>query len=277
MKSKLQHPRTQLSTDSSKNEVSTLTTGSKALDALFGGPGLLTGQTYEIFGPEGAGKSTLLHQLACTAFLPPNRGGLAAGSIYIDAEGTFSLCHIRELAGRFRIDPDALVRRIVKATPWTSDKLLEICEEELVAKAAVVGARLICLDSIFTQFSAEYGQELALRPERDQKVRRVLIALQRVAAQVDGVAIYSNGLEPISEWQSSRHPWNAAVLNGIQRIGIWPQHDRAQSRLFKRMEGSRPVQECQVRYGALGFTDPPRVRRPKTASDNNECHGKALQ
>ena len=257
---------------SKKKGVSTLTTGSKALDALFGGPGLLTGQTYEIFGPEGAGKSTLLHQLACTAFLPASRDGLAAGTIYIDAEGTFSLRHLREIAGRFRIDPDALARRIVKATPWTSDKLLEICEEELVAKVAIVGARLICLDSIFTHFSAEYGQELALRPERDQKVRRVLVALQRVAAQVDGVAIYTNGLEPISEWQSSRHPWNAAVLNGIQRISIWPQHDPAQSRLFKRMEASLPVQECQVRYGALGFTDPPRTRKTKLSYNNSNRH-----
>jgi len=250
------------------NSAASLTTGSKVLNALFGGPGLLTGQTYELYGPEGAGKSTLLHQLVCTAFLPPSRGGLAAGSIYIDAEGTFSPRHLREHAGRFRIDPDALVRRVLKATPVTVDILLEICENQLESKAVQVGARLLCLDSIGTHFRAEYGEEVYCMQERDQKVRRVLAALQRVATRVNGVAIYTNSLAPVSQWQGSRRPWNATVLNGVQRISVWVQQDPAKSRLFQRMEGSTPsVHECQVRLGDLGFTDPPPPRARKGPLD----------
>jgi len=169
-----------------------LTTGTKGLDRILGGKGFETQKVYEIYGPEGTGKSTLLHQLACTAFLPPDKGGLGASTIYVDAEGSFSLNRLQEMAPRFGLDPDELARNVTKAAPPNSDILLYICEVELPKMTQQTGARLFCLDSIATHFRTEYGSERQLVPERQQKAGKIIHALKRIAQVTNGVAILTN-------------------------------------------------------------------------------------
>jgi len=170
-----------------------LTTSCKDLDGiLYVGKGFQTQKLYEIYGPEGTGKSTLLHQLVCTAYLPPDKGGLGSSAIYIDTEGSFSVQKIEEIAPRFGIDPAEITRSIIKSSPPTSDVLLYLCETELEKIASETGARLFCLDSLATHFRSEYGTERQCIPERQQRANKVLHALKRVAAARNGVAIYTN-------------------------------------------------------------------------------------
>src|SRR3989344_5304612 len=51
-----------------------LTTGSKNIDALFGG-GVETGSITETFGAFGSGKTSIAHQLAVNVQLPEEKGG----------------------------------------------------------------------------------------------------------------------------------------------------------------------------------------------------------
>lgn len=169
-----------------------LTTGTKALNDILGGQGFETQKVYEIYGPEGTGKSTLLHQLICTAFLPPDQGGLGAGSIFIDTEGTFSIKRIREFAVRFGIDPDEVTKNVVRSNPPTSDTMLFIAEQQLEKMADKVNARLFLVDSIATHFRSEYGCERQMLPERQQKANRIIHALKRLVVAKNGVAILTN-------------------------------------------------------------------------------------
>jgi len=82
-----------------------LTSGTQGLDEILGGKGFESQKVYELYGPEGAGKSTLLHQLICTASLPTTNGGLGAGSIYIDTEGTFSIRKVQQIASWSELTP----------------------------------------------------------------------------------------------------------------------------------------------------------------------------
>ena len=170
-----------------------LSTGTRALDViLHHGRGFKTQTVYEIYGPEGGGKSDLLHQLICTAYLPPDRGGLGTGSIYIDTEGMFSLKKIEQIAQRFGINYEDLKRNILKASPPNSEVLLHFCATQLERLAHERGARFFCLDNLATHFQAEYEGVGETLPERQQKINGVIHALKRAVQQTNGVAIYTN-------------------------------------------------------------------------------------
>ena len=65
-----------------------ISTGSKALDDLFGG-GLETQSITEMYGSFRSGKTQIAHQLAVIIQRSPEEGGLDAKAIYVDTEGTF--------------------------------------------------------------------------------------------------------------------------------------------------------------------------------------------
>ena len=65
-----------------------LTSGSKALDKILAG-GLETQTITEFYGEYGSGKSQMCHQLCINVQLPPEKGGLNGGVLYVDTENTF--------------------------------------------------------------------------------------------------------------------------------------------------------------------------------------------
>ncbi|MHA1230453.1 MAG: helix-hairpin-helix domain-containing protein [Candidatus Helarchaeota archaeon] len=168
-----------------------LTTGCKTFDTILGG-GLFTQKLYEFWGSEGTGKSNMLHQLICTAALPESKGGLGAGTIYIDPENSLSLKRIREIAPRFGLDPEAVIKGISRTVPPNSDALKYICSRVLATQIEMTGARLIILDSIATHFRSEYGAQRQLIPERQQKANQILHELKRCAKLYNAVAVITN-------------------------------------------------------------------------------------
>jgi DNA repair protein RadA len=211
-----------------------LTSGVNAIDKLLGGQGFESQKVYEIYGPAGAGKTELLHQLCCTASLPPEQHGLGTGAIYIDCEGSFSLHYLRCLEPRFNLEPDAVVKRIVRASPRTSDVLLYICEQQLPRLVKETGNRLICLDTLATYFRAEF-REPQVWPERDCMVARVCQALRHVIEEVDGVAIISNLIEEVrTNFGKGYTYWGS------------PWHQDVHIRLAMRHKGMGPPAEFEV-------------------------------
>ncbi len=248
-----------------------LTTGTTALDGILGGTGFETQKVYEIYGPEGTGKSTLLHQLVCTAFLPPDKGGLGAGAIFIDTEGTFSIKKVQQMAPRFGIDPAEISRNVIKAGPPTSDNLLYLCEVQLEKLAHESGARLFCLDSIATHFRAEYGAERQGFPERQQKANKVIHALKRVAQQSNGVAIMTNQVTAnVSGFgRPFTHSMGYVVGHEAQvRILVQVKNKEAGLREFRIDKAlDLPPADCILQVSEIGFTDPPAEKKRKKGKD----------
>ena len=102
-----------------RQNVSRLTTGSKALDQLLGG-GLETQTITEFYGEYGSGKSQICHQLCVNVQLPPERGGLNGGALYIDTENTFRTERIVQMAKHLGLDPNEVVKNIIYAEAYTS-------------------------------------------------------------------------------------------------------------------------------------------------------------
>ena len=70
------------------------------------------GAVTELVGPAGSGKTQLCHQLAVMVQLPPSRGGLGAGALYVDTEGTFRPERIVAMAEYRGLDPEEALERV---------------------------------------------------------------------------------------------------------------------------------------------------------------------
>lgn len=179
-----------------RKELSRITTGSKALDELFGGGGIETGSMTELFGEFRTGKTQVAHQMCVTVQLPRSMGGLRGEepdsepviAIYIDTEGTFRPERIVSMCERYKdvIDPVDVLRNIRVARAYNSDHQMSL-SEKLARDAQLTNIKLAVMDSLTSHFRAEYiGRgELA---GRQQKLNKHIHTLLRVA-DISGVSI----------------------------------------------------------------------------------------
>jgi len=247
-----------------------LTSGTQGLDRILGGNGFESQTVYELYGPEGAGKSTLLHQLICTASLPLKKGGLGAGSIYIDTEGTFSIRKVQQIASRFGIDPAEIARKVVRLTPPISKALVYVCKYLLDRVVGEVNARLFLLDSLATQFRAEYGTDPDTLPERQQNANQVIQALKRMAQITNGVAVLTNHetVDLSGYGKPKKHALGYIVGHASQvRITVQPTPDHPTARVFTIEKAPDLAQEsCFLDITPKGFKD----LNAKESSKDNE-------
>jgi len=172
-----------------RQEVLRLTTGSKKLDELLGG-GLETQTITEFYGEYGSGKSQIAHQACVNVQLPPEKGGLGGGALYIDTENTFRPERIVQMAKFKGLDPQKVVKNIIWAEAYTSDHQMFLLENaDKVIKENNI--RLIVIDSLTAHFRSEYiGREnLALR---QQKLNQHMHKLIRLARAFNAVALVTN-------------------------------------------------------------------------------------
>ncbi|HEX7482336.1 MAG TPA: DNA repair and recombination protein RadA, partial [Candidatus Bathyarchaeia archaeon] len=137
-----------------RQSVLRVTTGSKALDKIVDG-GLETQTITEFYGEYGSGKSQMCHQLCINIQLPPEKGGLNGGALYVDTENTFRLERIVQMAKFAGLDPAEAVKKIIYAEAYTSDHqmfLLENADEIIKAN----NIKLIIIDSLTAHFRSEY-------------------------------------------------------------------------------------------------------------------------
>ena len=170
-------------------KINFISTGSKALDDMFGG-GIETQAVTEFVGEFGVGKTQLCHQLCVMVQLPPDRGGLSGKAIYIDTEGTFRPERIIQIAEYRGLDPREALRNIIYARAYNSDhQMLLVKEAEPIIQSE--GVKLLVVDSLVSYFRSEYpGREnLAVR---QQKLNRHVHQLLRVADIYNLAVIVTN-------------------------------------------------------------------------------------
>lgn len=172
-----------------RQNISRLTTGSRELDELLGG-GLETQTITELYGEYGSGKSQVCHQLCVNVQLPPERGGLGGGALYIDTENTFRTERIVQMAEHLDFDPEEVIRNIIFAEAYTSDHQTFLVENaDKVVKENNI--RLIIVDSLTSHFRSEYlGREMLA--ERQQKLNKHMHKLIRLARAFNAVAVVTN-------------------------------------------------------------------------------------
>ncbi|MHA2085406.1 MAG: DNA repair and recombination protein RadA [Candidatus Thorarchaeota archaeon] len=163
-----------------------ISTGSKALDELFGG-GLETQSITEMYGSFRSGKTQMGHQLAVMIQQPPERGGLDATAIYVDTEGTFRPERLVDMAEALDMDPATVLKNVVWARAYNSDHQILLCDQAM-EMAPEKNAKLLVLDSVTSHFRAEYTGRGTLAA-RQQKLNKHLHHLQR-GAEINNMAVY---------------------------------------------------------------------------------------
>lgn len=172
-----------------RENVARLTTGGKTLDELVGG-GLETQTITEFYGEYGSGKSQMCHQLCVNVQLPPERGGLSGGALYIDTENTFRIERIVQMAEHLGLVPEDVLRNIIFAEAYNSDHQMLLLEkaDRWIKENNI---RLIIVDSLTAHFRSEYlGRETLA--ERQQKLNKHMHRLVRLSQAFNAVAVVTN-------------------------------------------------------------------------------------
>ncbi len=203
-----------------RKNVLRLTTGSKAVDKMVDG-GLETQTITEFYGEYGCGKSQFCHQLCVNVQLPPERGGLNGGALYVDTENTFRLERIIQMSKALGLDPEQVVKNIIYAEAFTSDHqmfLLENADE--IVKANNI--KLIIVDSLTAHFRSEYiGREmLAMRQQKLNKHMHKLISLARA---FNAAAVVTNQVmaKPDQFFGDAIHPIGGNIVGHTSHTRIY--------------------------------------------------------
>ena len=139
--------------------IASISTGSKAVDALLGG-GIHTGMITDIYGESGSGKSQLCFTLCA------NISKYAAKTLFIDTVGTFRPERIMEIAGT-----QLALEKITYVRAYTT-----IDQINATKKILKVQPTLVIVDSLTSLFSTEYAG-----PERHRALMKHLHELALLA------------------------------------------------------------------------------------------------
>jgi len=171
-----------------RDEMLTITTGSKNLDKLLG-KGVETGALTEAYGAYGSGKSQLAHSLAINVQLPKEQGGLDGMAVFIDSEGTFRPERVRQMAIARGLDSQKILKGILAARAFNSDHQMLLVEKipELINEKKLP-IKLIIIDSLTSHFRAEFAGRGQLA-DRQQKLNKHIHALLKLSEQFN-IAVY---------------------------------------------------------------------------------------
>jgi len=203
-----------------RQNVSRLTTGSKALDRMVDG-GLETQTITEFYGEYGSGKSQICHQLCVNVQLPIEKGGLNGGVLYIDTENTFRLERIVQMATHLGLDPEKVAKNIIYAEAYTSDHqmfLLENADEIIKAN----NIKLIIVDSLTAHFRSEYiGREMLAN--RQQRLNKHMHKLTSLARAFNAVAVVTNQVmaKPDQFFGDALHPIGGNIVGHNSQTRIY--------------------------------------------------------
>lgn len=173
-----------------------ITTGSRALDKLFGG-GVEVGETTEVYGEYGCGKSQFCHMMMVRMQLPKEQGGLATEEnpnpkgIWIDTENTFIPARITSISNHLGIDPKKVLDNIIVAKALNSVDQQIILEEVSTLLVDDKTIRMIVIDSAMGLFRGDYTGRDTLS-ERQKFLGRFLDLASKIASFYGLTMIWTN-------------------------------------------------------------------------------------
>jgi DNA repair protein RadA len=194
-----------------RQNVLRLTTGSNTMNELVGG-GIETQTITEFYGQYGSGKSQMCHQLCVNVQLPPEKGGLNSGALYIDTENTFRTERIVQMAQHLGLNPEEVAKNIIFAEAYTSDHQMFLLDKaDKIIKEN--GIRLIIIDSLTSHFRSEYLGR-GMLAERQQKLNKHMHKLVRLARVFNAAAVVTNQVmaKPDVFFGDATHPIGGHIV-----------------------------------------------------------------
>lgn len=172
------------------DEIEKISTGTRALDRLFGG-GLETGASTEIYGEFACGKTQFSHTMTVRVQLPKEKGGLGAKAIYLDTEGTFEPKRIVSIARALDMDENEALENITVVNVHNSADQYFILQEieKLLVKEPEY--KLLVIDSATGLFRQDYSGR-AMLSERQKYLGEFLTQASNMASFHKIAVIWTN-------------------------------------------------------------------------------------
>lgn len=235
--------------------VGRITTGSKELDSLIGG-GIETQSITEIYGKMAAGKSQWAFQTAVTVQLPLEQGGLEGTCLYIDSENSFRPERVIQVAKRFGLDVDTVLKNIFVARAYNAEHQMILAEKatEMIKEKNV---KLLIVDSLTAQFRAEYIGRGTLS-ERQQKLNKHMRVLQKVAEMSNIAVLVTNQVmsRPDILFGDPTEPVGGNVVGHASKTRLYLRKSKEDKRVAKLVDSpSLPDGEAIYRITENGIED----------------------
>jgi DNA repair protein RadA len=137
--------------------------------------------------------SQICHTLCAMVQGPKGDGGLEAGAVYIDTEGTFRPERIAEIAEARDMDSEKILSRITVARAYNSAHQ-ELIVKELGRIIEPNKVKLVVLDSAVAHYRAEFLGRGTLS-ERQQRLNRFMHQLLRIAEIYNVAVVVTNQVQ----------------------------------------------------------------------------------
>jgi DNA repair protein RadA len=222
---------------SRRKDISKVTTGSDNFDDLLGG-GIETQSITEFFGEYGSGKTQVVLQLAVTAQLPEEEGGLDGDVIMIDTENTFRPERVAQMAEGVGIDPEDALDRIHVARAFNSHHQMLLADEALdLAKEKDNDVRCLIVDSLTSHFRAEYVGRGNLA-ERQQKLNKFMHDILRFSDVNNAAVAVTNQVmsKPDAFFGDPTRPIGGHIVGHTATYRIYLRKSRGGKRIARLID-----------------------------------------
>ncbi len=212
-----------------------ITTGSTELDNLIGG-GIETQSITEVYGKMACGKSQWCFQTSVTVQLPIEQGGLEGGCLYIDSENSFRPERVIQIAKKFELDVDLVLKNIHVARAYNAEHQMILADKaaEMIKEKNI---KLVIIDSLTAQFRAEFVGRGTLA-ERQQKLNKHMRTLQKLAEMNNVAVLVTNQVmsRPDVLFGDPTEPVGGNVVGHASKTRLYLRKSKAEKRVAKLVD-----------------------------------------
>ena len=200
--------------------------------------------------------SQVCHTLSVMVQAPRGEGGLDAGAIYVDTEGTFRPERIAEIAEARDMDPEKILSRITVARAYNS------AHQELIVKdlGRIIEpnkVKLVVLDSAVAHYRAEFLGRGTLS-ERQQRLNRFMHQLLRTAEIYNIAVVVTNQVQaaPDSFFGDPTRPTGGHVVAHTSTYRVYLRK-AAKNRIARMVDSPyHPERDAVFVLNEKGIDDP---------------------
>jgi RecA/RadA recombinase len=187
--------------------MATISTGSKAMDALLGG-GIHTGMITDIYGESGSGKSQLCFTLCA------NCAKEAASALFIDTAGTFRPERIMEISGsQLALEKITLIRTFTTIDQTNATKKILEVQPTLVIVDSL--ASLLAINSrcaIVVTNMVRTAPPITVIDQAGRNIGQAIVPWQQREYLGSSVSIYSHMKMKLEIVDSARSSFQAVLV-----------------------------------------------------------------
>ncbi|MDE1852946.1 MAG: DNA repair and recombination protein RadA [Thaumarchaeota archaeon] len=207
--------------------------------------------------------SQICHTLCVMVQAPKGEGGLDAGAIYVDTEGTFRPERIAEIAEARDYDSEKVLSRITVARAYNS------AHQELIVKdlGRIIEpnkVKLVILDSAVAHYRAEFLGRGTLS-ERQQRLNRFMHQLLRTAEIYNIAVVVTNQVQsaPDSFFGDPTRPTGGHVVAHTSTYRLYLRK-AAKNRIARMVDSPyHPERDAVFMLDSKGVDDPSEETSPR--------------